>query len=408
MVRVTTCLSCGASKPMLVLSLGSTPLANRYVNEAQLVEPEPTFPLELQFCSSCGLVQLSEHVDPEVLFGHYLYLTGMSATMARHHEALAAGHVQQFGLTQRDLVVDVASNDGSLLGCFQRRSVRTLGIEPAVNLAEVSRAAGIATECVFFGEHSARLLRERHGKARLLTANNVLAHVPDLTGFLRGVRCLIEPDGKASIEVPYLVPMLEKLEYDTIYHEHLSYFSVRALASAFAAAGLAIFDVVSLPIHGGTIRVLAKVGSEHGTSVAAAISRERQNGLERVETYLQFAQRVAENRTALRAMLVDLRGQGARIAAYGAPAKGNTLLNYNDIGTDLVEYTVDKSPLKVGRWTPGKHLPIRPQPFLEQDRPDYTLILPWNLTDEIVQQEAGYRRHGGRFLVPIPEPRILP
>ena len=408
MASVTACLSCGARAPEPVLSLGLSPLANRYLTAAELAQPEPRFPLELLFCSGCGLLQLSEHVDPEVLFGHYLYLTGMSATMARHHEELAQSHGQRLGLAARDLVVDVASNDGSLLGHFARLGVRTLGVEPARNLAERSRAAGIATECVFFGEHAAVTLRHRHGMARLLTANNVLAHVPDLGGFLRGVRTLIEPDGVASIEVPYLVPMLHKLEYDTIYHEHLSYFSVRALASAFERAGLAIFDLVSLPIHGGTVRVLARAGSSHGTPVVHARAFERQNGLEDPATYHGFARRVAGNRDALLALLRDLRRQGARIAAYGAPAKGNTLLNYCGIGTDLVEYTVDKSPLKAGRFTPGMHLPIKPQPFLEQDRPDYCLILPWNLTDEIVAQEAGYRRKGGRFLVPIPEPRILP
>ena len=408
MTRVTACLACGAATPTTVLSLGTTPLANRYLTEAQLQEPEPTFPLELLFCSACGLVQLSEHVDPGLLFGHYLYLTGMSATMAAHHQELAASLQQQLRLTARDLVVDVASNDGSLLGHFQRHGVRTLGVEPAANLAEVSRAAGIATECVFFGERAALSLRNRHGPARLLTANNVLAHVSDLGGFLRGVRTMIEPHGTASIEVPYLVPMLQKLEYDTIYHEHLSYFSVRALTAAFERAGLAITALVSLPIHGGTIRVLARAGDSHGADVAAARAAEQQNGLEQIETYRQFADRVAGNRTALRALLQGLHKKGARIAAYGAPAKGNTLLNYCGIGTDLIEYTVDKSPLKAGRWTPGMHLPIRPQPFLAQDRPDYTLILPWNLTDEIVQQEASYRRQGGRFLVPLPVPHILP
>jgi SAM-dependent methyltransferase len=404
---VVACLACGAPRPPRVLSLGATPLANRYLTEAQLGEPEPSFPLELLFCTSCGLVQLSQHVDPELLFGHYLYLTGMSATMARHHEELAAGHLAREQLGPADLVVDVASNDGSLLGHFQRRGVRVLGIEPARNLAERSRAAGIPTEPVFFGAAAATELRGRHGPARLLTANNVLAHVPDLTGFLRGVRTLIEPGGVASIEVPYLVPMLQKLEYDTIYHEHLSYFSVRALAGAFERAGLMIFDLVSLPIHGGTVRVLARPGERHGVAVTHARAFEKQNGLESVDTYLQFARRVADNRTALLALLRDLRREGARIAAYGAPAKGNTLLNFCGIGPDLVEYTVDKSPLKAGRFTPGMRLPIRPQPFLEQDRPDFALILPWNQTDEIVQQEAGYRRKGGRFLVPIPEPRIL-
>ena len=393
MAKIAACHACDAANPTLVLSLGKTPLANRYLTEEQLAEPEPSYPLELLYCAACGLVQLSEHVDPQVLFGHYLYLTGMSATMARHHDELAAERVQTQQLSTDDLVVDVASNDGSLLRAFQQYGVRTVGIEPAQNLAATSRAAGIATECLFFGDETAKDLRQRHGMARLLTANNVLAHVPDLRGFLRGVRTMIAPDGVASIEVPYLLPMLQKLEYDTIYHEHLSYFSVRALAAACETAGLWIDEVVPRPIHGGTIRVLARAfGSgqrPHGDAVGLFVEQESAHGLDRVETYFDFARRVADNRDRLRALLSELRSRGARIAAYGAPAKGNTLLNYCGIGTDLVEYTVDKNPLKVGRYLPGSHLPIHPQPRLEQDQPDYALILPWNLTDEIAAQRRG-------------------
>lgn len=403
----TACLACMEPLPAPVVSLGATPLANRYLTAAQLAAPEQRFPLELVLCAACGLVQLSHRVDPQQLFGEYAYLTGMSATMARHHERLVRDLGARVGLGADDLVVDVASNDGSLLQCFKNRGVRTLGVEPAQNLAAMSRTAGIATECLFFGAESAIGLRDRHGPVRLVTANNVLAHVPDLLGFLRGVHTLLAADGVASFEVPYLLPMLQHLEYDTIYHEHLSYFSVAALAHALGRAGLAAFAVEHLPVHGGTIRVLARRGERHGAEVDAAIAAERPHGLDRTATWQAFAARVADNRRDLRALLERLRSGGRRVAAYGAPAKGNTLLNYCGVGPDLVEYTVDRNPLKVGRFTPGMHLPIRPQPFLAQDRPDHALILPWNLTDEIVQQEAEYVRAGGRFVVPIPMPRVL-
>jgi hypothetical protein len=259
----------------------------------------------------------------------------------------------------------------------------------------------------FFGETTARELRAERGPASLVCGNNVLAHVPDLPGVLAGCRILTEPEGVVSIEVPWLLPMLERVEYDTIYHEHLSYFSVLALAEAFARAGLAIFDVVELPVHGGSLRVLARAGRERGPALKQFLAREFAHGLERVETYHAFARRVAHVRSALPAFLRSLRAHGRRVAAYGAPAKGNTLLNTCGIGTDLVEYTVDKNPLKVGCYTPGAHLPIRPVEFLAEDRPDYALVLPWNIAAEIVSQESAYRERGGRFLVPIPEPQVL-
>ncbi len=404
---VVKCLSCGTPGAELVLSLGTTPLANSFVRPEAASEPEARFPLELVFCKTCFLVQLSERVDPEILFHDYVYMTGTSSTMARHHEALADHHVARFGLGPTSLVVDIASNDGSLLATFQKRGVRVLGIEPATNLARIATDRGVPTENVFFGADAAVDIRRRHGPASAVCANNVLAHVPDLGGFLRGCRTLVEPNGVVSIEVPYLVPMLDKLEYDTIYHEHLSYFSVLALAHAFERAGLAIFDVQHVAVHGGTVRVLARAGSGHGPVVTSMIVDERARGLDRAETYHAFARRVAQNKEQLLALLRSLRSQGKRIAAYGAPAKGNTLLNYCGIGTDLVEYTVDRNPLKAGKLTPGMHLPVRPGGTLAADRPDFTLILPWNLTDEIVQQEAEYRRSGGRFLIPIPEPKIL-
>jgi SAM-dependent methyltransferase len=401
------CLNCASEERELVLDLGSTPLANANLPPERLGRPEPSFPLQLLFCRACGLVQLSEIVPPETLFRDYVYMSGASSTMVAHFRAFAAEAVRRFGLGREDLVVEVASNDGTLLAAFRAHGVRVLGVEPAANLGRVAAEKGVESVARFFSEAEARALRAERGPAALVAGNNVLAHVPDLPGVLAGCRLLTEPEGVVSIEVPWLLHLVERLEYDTIYHEHLAYFSAGALADAFARAHLAIFDLAELPVHGGSLRVLARAGRGHGPALAPFLARERALGLERVETYHAFARRVAENRGALRALLLRLRADGKRVAAYGAPAKGNTLLNYCGIGTELVEYTVDRNPMKVGNHTPGAHLPIRPAAFLAEDRPDYALILPWNIAPEIVQQEAAYRARGGRFLVPIPEPRIL-
>ena len=401
------CLNCASKERELVLDLGSTPLANSNVPPEHLDRPEPSFPLELLFCHTCGLVQLSEIVPPEILFRDYVYVTGASSTMVTHLRAFAAEAVVRFGLGPEDLVVEIASNDGTLLAAFREQGLRVLGVEPASNLCRVAREKGVESVARFFSETEARALRAERGPAALVVGNNVLAHVPDLHGVLAGCRLLTEPKGVVSIEVPWLLHLVERLEYDTIYHEHLAYFSAGVLADALARAGLAIFDVVELSVHGGSLRVLARAGRGHGSALEPFLERERALGLERAETYHAFARRVAANRTALRGLLERLRAEGKRIAAYGAPAKGNTLLNYCHIGTELVEYAVDRNPLKVGNHTPGTHLPIRPAAFLAEDRPDFALILPWNIAPEILRQEAAYRARGGRFLVPIPEPKIL-
>jgi SAM-dependent methyltransferase len=401
------CLNCGSTRRERVLDLGATPLANSNVPAARLAEPEARYPLELLFCLDCHLVQLSEIVPPEILFSDYVYMTGASSTMVSHFGAFAAEAVSRFQLGPKDLVVEVASNDGTLLSAFRKLGVRVLGVEPAANLCAVAATKGVESVARFFGEAEAQRLRAERGAAAMICGNNVLAHVPDLAGVLRGCRILTEPAGVVSIEVPWLLHLVERLEYDTIYHEHLSYFSVGALADAFRRAGLAIFDLAELSVHGGSLRVLARAGKAHGPAVERLLARERELGLERVETYHAFARRVDANKLALRAMLVGLRASGKRVAAYGAPAKGNTLLNTCGIGTELVEYTVDRNPLKVGSHTPGAHLPIRPVAYLAEDRPDFVLILPWNIAPEVVQQEALYRQRGGRFLVPIPEPKVL-
>ena len=407
MSRTSECLNCRGANREQVLDLGSTPLANANVQPGRADEPEASFPLELMYCPDCGLVQLSEVVPPEILFSDYLYMSGASTTMVAHFGELAATHVGELGLGPDDLAMEIVSNDGTLLAAFASRGVKTLGIEPAKNLVEIARKKGVESIPRFFGREVAAELRDERGPASVICANNVLAHVPDLGGVLEGCRIVTEPLGVVSIEVPYLVHLIDGLEYDTIYHEHLSYFSVRALADAFGRAGLAIYDIVRLPVHGGSLRILARAGSQHGEIVERMCLEERDKGLEDLATYRAFAGAVARNRRELRAILEQLKSEGKRVAAYGAPAKGNTLLNYCGIGTDLVEYTVDRNPLKVGTLTPGMRLPVREVEVLARDRPDVTLILPWNIASEIMAQEKDYASRGGHFLVPIPNPRIV-
>jgi hypothetical protein len=405
--RVDSCLACAKSRPTPVFSLGETPLANRFLREDELEAPEPRFPLELVYCEGCGLLQLSTHVDPEVLFRDYAYVTGASSTMERHHRALADDHVAAYGLRSGDLVVDVASNDGSLLRSFRDKGCRVLGVEPARNLAAVANENGIPTLELFFGAAAARDVRRAHGPARHVSANNVAAHVPDLSGFLEGLRILAEPDGVVSVEAPYLGPMLKNLEYDTIYHEHLSYFAVRPFAAALARAGLGIVALKEVAVHGGTMRYVARPNVPHAPIVDEILAREEAAGFSRIETYSEFGERAERNRQDLRAFVFGLKREGRSLAAYGAAAKGMTLLNYAGIGRETFDFVVDRSPFKQEKYTPGMRLPILKVEELSARRPDAALLLPWNLTEEIVAQESGYRAKGGRFFVPIPTPRFV-
>ena len=394
----------------MFLSLGEMPLANSFLADPSEFDTEKRFPLEVYFCEGCSLVQLLDVIDPEVLFSHYVYLTGVSETMRAHYRGYAAAVVEFLGLGPSDLVVQVASNDGSLLEEFQRRGVRTLGVEPARNLAEQANRNGVPTVDRFFDSALARELRAAQGAAKAVLANNVLAHVDDPLDFLQGCRELIDDDGLIVVEVPHLKELISRLEYDTIYHEHLCYFSAAALARLAEAAGLAVVRLDRVVVHGGSLRVYAgRSASRRGSSAdaAALMNEERLLGLDEYTRYERFADQVAQNRRRLLDLLGSLQAQGRTLAGYGAPAKGNTLLNYCGIDTRLLPYTVDRNPLKVGRYTPGMHIPVLPVATLEERRPDYTLILPWNIAEEIIAQQAAYRRAGGRFLLPIPEPRIV-
>lgn len=405
-----TCRGCDGTDLFKFLELGPQPPANALLSSLDDAAVEKAFPLDVWFCRDCTLVQLLDVVDAELLFGHYLYVTGASDTMRAHFDGYAADVVAELELGADDLVVEIASNDGSLLEAFSRRGVKALGIEPARNIAELARERGIDTICRFFDENVGREVRVERGAAAAAVANNVLAHVDDTRGFLAGMRELVAPDGMVVVEAPYLDELLERLEYDTVYHEHLCYFSVAALAHLYREAGLSIVRIDRVPVHGGSLRIHARPGEsvpDHAPDITRWIDEEKRRGITEEASFAAFGDRVRANREALLGLLRRLKDEGKQVAAYGAPAKGNTLLNYCGVGVDLVEFTVDRNPLKVGRYLPGTHIPVLETAAILERMPDYVMILPWNLADEIMEQQSEYRERGGRFIVPVPEPRIL-
>lgn len=401
------CRSCGSEHPELVLSLGRTPLANALLTAEELDRPEATFPLDLVFCPGCSLVQIAETVPPEQLFGHYLYLSSFADTMLRSAEDLASRLVSTRRLDAESLVIEIASNDGYLLQFYRRAGVPVLGIEPAANIAEVARNRGIDTLTKFFGADVGRNLRAEGRLADVVHANNVLAHVADLNGFVEGIVTILKPDGIAVIEVPHVKAMFEKLEFDTIYHEHLCYFSLIALEKLFKRFGLAVVDLECIPIHGGSLRLFVAASGRPSSRVCDLLDEEHFAGLDRFAYYGLFGEKVGVLRAQLLDLLDQLKRSGKRIAAYGASAKGSTLLNYCQIGRDTLDFVVDRSTVKQGLYTPGMHLPIVAPEAIVEWKPDYLLLLAWNLADEILEQQRRYRDLGGRFIVPVPEPRIV-
>jgi SAM-dependent methyltransferase len=405
------CRFCGTKLEDTFADLGMTPLCQRHVKREELNDMERFYPLHALVCRRCKLVQLGEYVSPEEIFGDYAYFSSYADTWLRHAQRYTEDMIERLDLGPKSLVVEVASNDGYLLQYFVEKGIPVLGVEPAANVAEVAREKGIRTVVEFFGEATARKLREAHGAADLLLGNNVLAHVPDLNDFVEGMHVLLAPSGVITMEFPHLMQLVEQNQFDTIYHEHFSYFSFTTVEKVFAAHGITLFDVEELGTHGGSLRIYGRHAADEARAVTARAvelrEREKRWGVDDMALYYSFDERVKATKRAILSFLVEAKGRGKRIVGYGAPGKGNTLLNYCGIGTDFLDYTVDRSPHKQGTFTPGTHIPIHDPERIRETKPDYVFILPWNLKEEIMKQMAHIREWGGKFVVPIPEVRVF-
>jgi C-methyltransferase C-terminal domain/Putative zinc binding domain/Methyltransferase domain len=403
---MTTCRLCGSTNTASVVDLGATPPCERFLTAEQLDEPEATFPLHLIVCTECWLAQIPPLITPEDTFTEYAYFSSYSTSWVDHAQRFVDGAVQRLGLDADSFVVEVASNDGYLLQHVVARWIRCLGVEPSVNVGQAARDKGVPTLTAFLTPETGAQVRDEHGPANLVVANNVYAHIPDVIGFTKGLRNLVADDGWVSVEVQHLLTLMELNQYDTIYHEHFQYYTVASAQRALASGGLSVVDVELVPTHGGSIRLWARpteVAGEPSARVHDVLAREKAAGLHELSGYTEFAARVATVRRDLLAFLTKAAAEGKTVVGYGAPGKGNTLLNHCGIRPDLLAYTVDRNPYKHGRFTPGTRIPILPPERIAEDRPDYVLILPWNLRDELVEQLACVREWGGSLVFPIPE-----
>lgn len=401
-----TCRFCGAPLHATVVDLGMSPLCESYLAADQLNQMEPFYPLHVYVCDRCFLVQLEQYVSPEHIFREYAYFSSYADTWLQHAKAYTDLVVARFGLDRDSQVVEVASNDGYLLQYFVEKNIPSLGVEPAINVARVAIDKGIPTRVEFFGTDYARQLAAEGVRADLLIGNNVLAQVPDLNDFVAGMKILLSDEGVITMEFPHLMRLVAENQFDTIYHEHFSYFSLLTVETIFAAHGLALFDVEELPTHGGSLRIYA-CHADDGTRIASdrlleLRVRESGTGVDTLAYYAAFDEQVKETKRKLLDFLIDAKRAGKRVVGYGAPGKGNTLLNYCGVRTDFLDFTVDRNPYKQGKFLPGTHIPIHHPDEIAAARPDYVLILPWNFKDEIMQQMAFIRAWGGRFVVPIP------
>jgi 2-polyprenyl-3-methyl-5-hydroxy-6-metoxy-1,4-benzoquinol methylase len=406
------CRFCGTVLSYVFVDLGMSPLCESYVCADQLNQMEPFYPLLAYVCEHCFLVQLQEYVSPAYIFSDYAYFSSYSDTWLQHAKVYTDRMVERFKLHKKSQVVEIASNDGYLLQFFVAKGLPVLGIEPAANAAKVAIQKGIQTIVKFFGEKTAHELASEGNRADLLLGNNVLAHVPDLNGFVAGMKILLKPQGVITMEFPHLVRLIEGNQFDTIYHEHFSYLSLLTVEKVFAVHGLTIFDVEEILTHGGSLRIYAchieDTSKAIDPRVAELRAREEKAGLTLIEYYLTFAEKVKETKRKLLEFLIRAKRNGKSIAGYGAPGKGNTLLNYCGIRTDFLDYTVDRNPYKQGKFLPGTHIPIFHPDYIKQTCPDYVLILPWNVKEEILEQMAFIRGWGGQFVVPIPEVQVYP
>ncbi len=411
--RSYACRFCGEALRHTFADLGTSPLCQRHVTPAQFDEAEPVYPLHVYVCHRCFLVQLPAYVAREVIFdAEYGYFSSYSDTWLKHAEEYVAMMIGRFGYGSKSRVVEIASNDGYLLQYFVRAGVPVLGIEPTANTAAVAVEKGIPTITEFFGQDTARKIRKSGGAADLILGNNVLAHVPDINDFVAGLRILLAESGVVTIEFPQLLHLIDRSYWDTIYHEHFSYLSFTTVEQIFAHHGLTLFDVEELSTHGGSIRIFARHAASAAPPVhdrvAAMKRREAEAGHFQLSYYESFGERVKESKREILAFLINLKRRGKRIAGYGAPGKGNTRLNYCGIRTDFLDYTVDRNPYKQGKFLPGTHIPIHAPDMIRTTRPDYVLILPWNLKDEIMEQVSYIRSWGGQFVVPIPDVKVYP
>lgn len=405
------CRFCQTPLKHSFLDLGTSPLANNNLKQEELNRMEPFYPLHVYVCENCFLVQLPEWESPEKIFSDYAYFSSYSDSWLQHAKAYTELMVNRFGYESNSRIVEIASNDGYLLQYFKQKGIPVLGVEPAQNVAKVAQMAGIPTLIKFFGTDLAKELVAEGKSADLLVGNNVLAHVPSLNNFVRGMKIMLKPRGIITMEFPHLMRLIEENQFDTIYHEHFSYFSLITAEKVFAKQGLSIFDVEELPTHGGSLRIYARHEDDHSNPLSLKVTdlknREEAMGFTQLEFYQGFESKVKETKRNILEFLIKAKTDGKSITGYGAPAKGNTLLNYCGIGTDFMDYTVDRSPHKQGQYLPGTHIPIYHPDRLRETKPDYVVILPWNLKDEIIEQMSHIREWGGSFVVLIPEVEVL-
>lgn len=408
--KTPRCQFCGTALKHTLVDLGMSPLCESFLSSEQLNQMEAFYPLHVRVCDNCLLVQLEAYVSPDHIFTEYAYFSSYADTWLKHCKAYTDSVAERFNLNERSMVVELASNDGYLLQYFVKRNIPVLGVEPATNIAKVAVEKGIPTLNEFFGRECAHKLVQQGKQADLIAANNVLAHVPDLNDFVAGIKLLLKPQGVATGEFQHLPRLMASNQFDTIYHEHFCYHTFTTISKIFAAHGMTLFDVEELPTHGGSLRIYACHQDDISKSVSERAielrNREEQNGFTSLERYTNFEEQVRETKRKLLDFLIKVKREGKTVVGYGAPGKGNTLLNYCGIRTDFLDYTVDRNPYKHGKFLPGTHIPIFHPDKIKETKPDYVLILPWNFKDEIMEQMSFIHEWDGKFVVPIPEVRV--